>query len=138
GAVTVGGGVATLQEGDRINTALMQAFFVPAGATTLRFTIVSAALGANPGLPPDAFEVALLDAHTLQPLAGTVAMSGTDALLNVQADGSYTVGAGVTIAHLQDNGGILGSLVPSIVQIDVSHILANTLAFLSFDLLGFG
>src|SRR5262249_45901060 len=138
GSVNIGGGVATLSEGGRVGTALMQPFFVPAGATTLRFTIVSATLGAGAGLPPDAFEAALLDARTLQPRAGVASLSGTDALLNIQHDGSYRTAPGVSILHLTENGGILGAGVPRVVQIDVSQIPADTLAVLSLDLLGFG
>src|SRR5262249_9522176 len=134
GAVTVAGGAATLTEGGRVTTALMQPFFVPAGARVLRFTIESATLGATPGLPPDAFEAALLDPRTLQPVLGTPPLSGSDALLNVQPDGSFTAASSVVIDNLKDNGGILGGAVARVVEIDVSQLPAGSLVVLSLDL----
>ncbi len=59
GQVTAGNSEATLQDGGEVNTALTQAFFIPAGATTLTFLIDSATLGDAANLPPDAFEAAL-------------------------------------------------------------------------------
>ncbi len=139
GQVAVAGGGATLLDGGTVSTALTQAFFIPAGVTTLRFTLDSVLLASAAGLPPDAFEVALLHAQTLQPLTQTVAgLGSTDALLNVQSDGSYFVSPQVTISNVSQNGGILGSTVPRFIELDISGIAANTLAVLSFDLLGFG
>src|SRR5262249_5902419 len=65
-------------------------------------------------------------------------LSDTDALLNVQSDGTFTAAPGVVVDNLQANGGILGGAVPRVVEIDVSKLPANTLAVLSFDLIGFG
>ncbi|MGH3427009.1 MAG: Ig-like domain-containing protein, partial [Mycobacteriales bacterium] len=138
GAVTVANGAATLTEGSHVTTALLQPFFVPAGAKVLRFTIDSTTLGAASGLPPDAFEAALLDPKTLQPVDGVVPQGGSDALLNVQADGTFTVAPSMQVLNLQDNGGILGSAVPRVVEIDVSQLAASALVVLSLDLLGFG
>ncbi len=105
----------------------------------MRFTVDAALLVSADGLPPDAFEVALLDANTLQPLTQTAAgLASTDAFLNVQSDGSYFASPEVTISNLGQNGGILGSAVPRLIELDVSGIPANTLAVISFDLLGFG
>ena len=43
----------------------------------------------------------------LVPVAGVAPLTHTDALFNVQADGTYTVAPGVTIDNLQAAGGIL-------------------------------
>ena len=138
GQVTVANGSATLLDGGPINTALTQAFLIPNGTTTLSFLIDSATLGESPNMPPDAFEVALLNARTLQPLTSTVTgLSDTDAFLNVQSDGTYFASPLVTIANLTQNGGILGDTMPRLVELDVSGVPANTLAVLSFDLIGF-
>jgi YD repeat-containing protein len=139
GQVTIASGEATLQEGGQVSTALTQAFFIPAGATTLSFLIDSATLAAAANRPPDAFEVALLDAKTLQPLTpAATGLADTDAFLNVQSDGTLFAGPGATVLNLDRNGGILGNTVPRVVELDVSKVPANTLAVVSFDLLGFG
>jgi hypothetical protein len=109
GDVTVTGGVAELTEGELRSSALMQPFFVPPDAEILRFTIFDAVLGSQLGKAPDAFQVALLDPHTLLPLAGTAdGIDHTDALLNIQSDGTYYAGSRVTISGIAEAGGILG------------------------------
>ncbi len=133
GQVTVASGAATLQEGGQVSTALTQPFFVPSGVTTLRFTIVSAALGTAANQPPDAFEAALLDAHSLQPLTQTAAgLGNTDAFLNVQSDGTVFSSPQVTIVNTGQNTG------SRVIELDISGVAPGTLAVLSFDLLGFG
>src|SRR5262249_12935086 len=133
GQASVAGGAAVLEEDARVTTALTQPFFVPAGVTTLRFTIVSAALGAEAGQPPDAFEVALLNATTLQPLVGTaVGLTGTDAFLNAQSDGRFFAGPGVSVSGLGQGGTLVGPGGVRLVQLDIRGVPANTLAVLSF------
>ncbi len=65
-------------------------------------------------------------------------LTGTDAFLNVQASGAYFASPLVTIMNLGQNGGILGDTVPRLVELNISGVTANTLAVLSFDLVGFG
>ena len=49
-------------------------------------------------LAPDAFEVALLDAKTMTPLAGTATgLTGTDALLNLQPNGQVYYAPAATV-----------------------------------------
>ena len=51
----------------------------------------SARTSTRPGLgPQDAFEVALLDPQSMQSLAGGIGLTDTDALLNLQADGTVS------------------------------------------------
>jgi large repetitive protein len=91
GATTIGNGVATLSDTSKQLANLTQKFLIPANATKLQFTIKDAQLGtrsteATPA-PNDSFEVVLLDAQTLNPLAGTAqGLANTDSLLNFQAD----------------------------------------------------
>src|SRR5262249_15570342 len=102
-------------------------------------TIDAAMLGTTTNRAPDAFEAALLDAQTLSPLTQTTSGLGdTDAFLNVQSDGTFFVSPQASIHNLADNGGILGATVPRVLMLDVSKVPANTLAVVSFDLLGFG
>ncbi|WP_372898173.1 Ig-like domain-containing protein, partial [Stieleria sp.] len=91
---------------------------------------------------PDAFEVALLDATSLAPLAGQLAIGNSDALLNIASDGTYTAASSVTVgdADSVDPSADLGGTISGdrlLVQIDLTAIPAGTLAVLSFDLLGF-
>ncbi|MBW4553517.1 MAG: hypothetical protein KME35_20750, partial [Aphanocapsa sp. GSE-SYN-MK-11-07L] len=49
-----------------------QTFIIPEGARSLQFTLTGIDLDASDLAPGDAFEAALLDAQTHQPLVGTV------------------------------------------------------------------
>jgi PKD repeat protein len=132
GAVSVIDGAAILREDDRVLTRLAQTFTIPQGAKSLRFTIVSAGLTArDPLQPPDAFEVALLDASTYASLVGTaVGLSNTDSFMNLQPKGEVYVAPKVTLpgAPLR---------FPLTVEVDLRGLTAGTQATLSFDLLGF-
>jgi hypothetical protein len=77
----------------------------------------------------DAFEVALLDTNTFNPLAGTsIGLNHTDSLLNIQADGTIHKSDKVTITALGNNS--------SIVTIALTQITPTTQATLYFNLLG--
>ncbi|HYU32388.1 MAG TPA: putative Ig domain-containing protein [Thermoanaerobaculia bacterium] len=132
GAVSVQEGSAVLQEDDRVLTRLAQTFTVPEGAKTLRFTIVGANLTArDPLQPPDAFEVALLDASTLASLVGTAAgLSNTDSFLNLQPNGEVYAAPKVALPGTPLR-------FPLTVEVDLRGLAAGTRATLSFDLLGF-
>ncbi|MCB1932912.1 MAG: tandem-95 repeat protein, partial [Candidatus Accumulibacter sp.] len=80
--------------------------------------------------PDDAFEVALVDATTGQSLLGGIGLANSDAILNLQADGSEHKAAGVSTVRKQD-----GSLS---VTVDLAGIAAGTVVNLAFDLIGFG
>jgi hypothetical protein len=87
GGVSLAGGELNLTEDDRTMSGITQTFVKPDGIVGLRFTIDGAQFAesgtADGSAPPDAFEVALLDATTGQSVAGTAPLSGTDALLNI-------------------------------------------------------
>jgi VCBS repeat-containing protein len=137
GDVSVEHGAAVLREDGTLNSRLSQAFFLPAGATHLQFTILNVALStqhsALASAPPDAFEVALLDSVTLTPLTGVVdGLTLTDALLNIQAGGTTYTHAGVTLTPIGTSG------TSYLVDVDLTGVTVGAGARLYFDLLGFG
>jgi hypothetical protein len=128
-----------LSEEERVITRFSQTFVIRGGATTLSFTIVSSHLLADEDGPPDAFEVALLDASTMLSAVGTAAgLNNTDALLNLQADGRQFFGTQVTVPDVAASGQSIEADGPLTVSIDISGIAAGTAVTLYFDLLGFG
>ncbi|MEM8778140.1 MAG: Ig-like domain-containing protein [Cyanobacteria bacterium P01_G01_bin.49] len=132
GATTILNGQALLTEGSPFLSNLTQTFVVPEGAKTLQFTLVDAQLGSTQFFPSDAFEVALLDAHSLTSLIDTVdELSFTDAFLNLQNTGKTYLGDDVQLPHATGNS-------PRTFFIDISHLTPGTEATLFFDLLGFG
>jgi hypothetical protein len=140
GATNIINGTATLTEQSQKLSELTQAFIIPTGAKMLQFTIKDNHLvesgvrsqesGVN-NAPDDAFEVALLDTNTFNPLAGiSQGLTHTDSLLNIQADGTIHKSDKVTITALTNNS--------SIVTIDLTQVTPTTQATLYFNLLGFG
>ncbi|MEM8778992.1 MAG: PKD domain-containing protein, partial [Cyanobacteria bacterium P01_G01_bin.49] len=132
GATTILDGQAILSEGSPFLSNLSQTFIIPEGAKTLQFTLVDAQLGSTQFFPSDAFEVALLDAHSLTSLVDTIdELSFTDAFFNLQNTGKTYLGDDVQLAHVTGNS-------PRTFFIDMSHLTPGTEATLFFDLLGFG
>jgi len=136
GLVMANRGVATLAEGAVSQTQLSQLFHLGANDRFLTFTVVQTGLKLNAGGPQDAFEVALLNASTGLPAlrdgthTGTTGLSHSDALLNLQSNGTLRLADGV---HRQVNAD--GS---STYTLDLPAGLAEQDLMLSFDLLGFG
>jgi hypothetical protein len=133
GAASIANGVATLREDARYLSSLRQTLSVPAAANRLSFVIRSATLGRTAGTAPDAFEVALLNgAGTASLLAPITGFGQTDALLNMQADGSVRRSAGVVVTGTpSDPAGMA-------VVVDLSGLSFADGALLSFDLIGMG
>ncbi len=132
GNVTIAGSAATLREdAARLFTDLSQVFGIPVGAQKVRVSISGLDLRTNPLNPPDAFEIALLDAITFEPLAGVAGLSGSDALLNVQPGGAFSASPRVTLFGSPASGAFD-------VEIDLAGLPANTPAALFFDLIRFG
>jgi VCBS repeat-containing protein len=140
GALSIANGQATLFEDSNVISTLSQLFTLPAGSTHLRFTLVDANLNSNGATrPQDAFEVALLEASTLTPLAGvTAGLTQTDSLFNLQQDGTVRFSNRVTLSNSTTSGAILDLTQPVLVDIDLTGIATGAGARLSFDLLGFG
>jgi hypothetical protein len=146
-------GAATLGESATADAHLSQTFMLNPGDRTLAFTIANglkpndlphpnllpggegangAALGSGSG-PNDAFEVSLNNVNTGTALVGTDGLSNSDALLNIQTDGTTRTAASVqTIANADGT---------TTYVIDLQNALtsgAATPVTLSFDLIGFG
>jgi len=135
GAVAYADGVATLSEGNLLFTDLSQTFILPEGSKDLSFTVSGLNLNSNAGgmLPPDAFEVALLDALDLTPVGGALqGLDFTDALLNIQPDGTVRMSSRVTINGPTDGSG------PFTVKVNVAGLAADRAVTLYFDLIRFG
>jgi PKD repeat protein len=133
GATNIINGTATLTEQSQKLSELTQAFIIPTGAKTLQFNITDNHLitGDTTKTANDAFEVALLDTNTFNPLVGTsIGLNHTDSLLNIQANGTIHKSDKVTITALGNNS--------SIVTIDLTQVTPTTQATLYFNLLGFG
>src|SRR5262249_12986699 len=136
-AVVDGNGVLT--EDENFTSRFSQTFEIPAGATALRFTIHSASFADDPNSPPDAFEVALLDACTGQPVGGVArGPTGTDALLNIPPAGTPSFGGQVTVPGVSAWGPAGSYDQPRTVVVDLSSVAPGTAVTLFFDLLGFG
>src|SRR5271166_3268265 len=89
GNASIANGQGILDEGTTVQTQFSQTFTIAPGTTTLQFTIVASNLVTNgPNNPPDAFEAALLNTQTDQPLVGPpTGLSNTDSFLNIQQTG---------------------------------------------------
>ncbi len=131
-------GLITLSETTGANSGVAQAFLVPTGAIALAFDLVGYDFDAIGNGPEDAFEAALLDPTTLAPIVGTISLSRSDALFNLQADGRFYTDNDVKLAGLA--GAVLptSSDTPITVTIDLAGINAGRAIALYFDLLGFG
>ncbi|TVR54394.1 MAG: tandem-95 repeat protein, partial [Puniceicoccaceae bacterium] len=137
GPVAVLDGAAILSPGaGRLFTDLSQTFFLPAEPAVLRIVLAEVGLDADRPGPPDAFEIALLDAVTGFPLAGLPAIDGSDSLFNLQADGTLHLAAGVALPDLPDfvSGTVLAMNGPLVVEIDLVHLQEGRLGALFFDL----
>jgi hypothetical protein len=88
GSVSVATGSATLVETATQQTRLNQVFIVGPQDRFLSFTLSGIALDDAAAGPDDAFEVALLNANTGASLLGSIALTHTDALLNLQPGGA--------------------------------------------------
>ena len=137
-----GGGVlvnghAELNEGAPHAARITQTFVIPDDATLLRFTLTRVELAANPLNPPDAFEVALQSQAT--PAAGVAAdLAGTDALLNIQADGRVYLAPTVAVPGINQSGDDRSFNAPTIVEVDLRDLPDGSIVTLTFDLVSFG
>lgn len=129
---------ATLSETGATQTRLNQVFMVGPQDRFLSFTLSNLSLDDATNGPDDAFEAALLNANTGADLLSSLALSHTDALLNLQAGGNNGLAelAAQGVTHVTHADGSRTYLV------DLSGIARDadgTVAVnLSFDLIGFG
>ena len=139
GNATIANGEGILNEGTTVQTEFSQSFTIAPGTTTLQFSILASDLVANGALsPPDAFEAALLNTQTDQPLVGpATGLSNTDAFLNIQQTGEVYYAPGVTVPGAGASGSVASLSYPEQINVDLSSVPANTQATLFFDLIGF-
>ena len=121
---------ATLNEVRTSQTSLRQAFMLGANDHEIAFTVEDRQLSGQAKDPNDAFEVALLDARTGLPITAVSDLNHTDALLNIQSNGTEHIASGV---HKVVNGDGTATYF-----IDLPQALVDSAVMLSFDLLGFG
>jgi len=139
GQVSLSDGLADLTEDPRAYSGLTQTFIKPEGIQGLRFTLVGTDFGNDASAPPDAFEVALLDALTGQSVLGTAGLTHTDALFNLQADGTAYADVSVRVkGQAIGNGNTLDLSEPLRITVDLSGVADGTALKLYFDLLGMG
>jgi hypothetical protein len=132
GDLQTGPNLIILNESTNEQTHLAQVFIINPGDRQLRFTIASFNLASNGNGPGDAFEVALLDADSLLPalgIAGTVPLADSDALLNIQPDGTTFRAPALQVSNNGDGS--------QTYVLDLPDSLAGSAVLLSFDLLGF-
>jgi large repetitive protein len=126
---------AVLTEDSPFQSNFTQTFTVPEAAKTIQFKLVETELGASELAPPDAFEVALLDADTQESLTTETGLTETDSLLNIQPDGTAHFSDRVRIGGAT-SGEIINLDKSRTVTIDISDLTPGTEATLYFDLIG--
>jgi large repetitive protein len=128
---------AVLTEDSPFQSNFSQTFTVPEAAKTIQFKLIETELGASDLAPPDALEVALLDADTQESLTSETGLTETDSLLNIQPDGTAHFSEQVRIGGAT-SGDVINLDKSRTVTIDISDLTPGTEATLYFDLLGFG
>jgi Ca2+-binding RTX toxin-like protein len=106
-----------------------------------KFEIHDLVLANNgPDVPTDAFEAALgiTKNGTVNYVNRITAIARTDGLLNIQQDGTYYAGPGVTVTGTIVGGNKMNLAEPIFVSVDISNLPAGTVGTLGFDLIGFG
>ncbi|NLE03099.1 MAG: hypothetical protein GX640_24780, partial [Fibrobacter sp.] len=129
-----------MPEADDYYTGFSQSVSIPANGNLLRFTIVSINWDSNLDMPPDAFQVALLNADDntswVDPMAN---FSESDAFINLQPDGRIYFAPQLYLLDYPDliSGAAVTLDTPLVVTLDISGIPADTVATLCFDLVSF-
>ena len=137
GSVNIGNGAAVMNEVSASQTRLSQVFLLNPTDRFLSFTLSGTALDDLTGAPDDAFEVALLDANTGASLLSGTGQTRTDAILNLQADGTQNLANCVTCINNAPSTGS-GQAGSRTYRVDLAGVPAGVAANLSFDLIGFG
>jgi len=141
GDIQMADGVATIREDVGMISDLSQTFVIPDGVNTITFTLGGISLDVGGGNhPPEAFEVALLNATLTTSLLGPMSdLGGGDAILNIQADGSVYFADGVRVSGVSQSGDKVASLSEPIdVTVSLPSSIGGTTSTLYFDLIGFG
>ena len=136
GAVKLANGQATLSEAAGQQSQLSQGFVLSAEDRFLTFTVDGLQLTDSTNGPDDAFEVALLNANTRGAATSTVNLSRTDALLNIQANGTEHRIDG--LRRIDNADGSRTYVLDLVARGQPLGIGAGEGVALSFDLIGFG
>lgn len=138
GNVAIGNGQGVLTEGATLQAEISQTFTIPQNTTALRFVLVGNGLASNgAGNPRDAFEAALIDTQTNQPLVGPpTGLNTTDSFLNIQQTGEVFYAPGVTVPGAGASGAAASLVYPELVTVNLPPLAADTQATLFFDLVG--
>ncbi len=137
GNATVSDTTLRLDEHSQLISGAQRTYTLDPSKNSFQFQLHNLFLNENgPDQAPDAFEVALRSGSTF--VNRVAALGGTDALLNIQADGRYYAGPGVTVVGTELRSGVLDLTKAIDVTVDVSQVASGTEASLSFDLIGFG
>ncbi|MCY2990701.1 MAG: Ig-like domain-containing protein, partial [Planctomycetota bacterium] len=138
GNTSLAQGTLVLGEHAQYISSASQSFFVPAGATTLRFELVGGLLHTADALPTEAFQVSLLTpvGQAFQPDASQSPL--TDAILTIQSDGTVHHHSRLTLTGITAETPFGSADHPIVVEIDLTGVAAGTELLLYFDLLGFG
>ncbi len=134
----------TLGESNQANAHLTQSFAVKQGDRYLSFTVANNGMQSN-GVdedgsesgPDDAFEVALLNANTGASVVGTDGLTLSDAILNIQSDGTEHKASSVRKVHNADGSDTYFVDLQQAVN-NGNGLVTGTPVSLSFDLMGFG
>jgi hypothetical protein len=145
GDIAIAENAATLSEDVGMVTDLSQTFVVPNGVNTISFTLtgismdVGGVADGNAVHPPEVFEVALMDSVGATSWMGEMGkLSGGDALLSIQANGTVYFADGVTVEGVRRSGRIGDLTKPIDVVISLPPEASGEVATLMFDLVGFG
>ena len=125
----------TLQEDVTVGARVTADVLMPADTTELRFVLSDINFVDNGNGPADAFEFAILDADGV-PITKLTSMTGTDAALNIQGDGTVSANSLISIRGLGPDGRVGHG--PVVVTVDLSGVAPQTKLRLYFDVIGFG
>ncbi|MCH2167041.1 MAG: tandem-95 repeat protein [Oceanicola sp.] len=131
-------GRALISESASVFSGITQAFLHDGSATALELTLSEISLTAEPRRVPDAIEIALRDEATGAPLVAVSGLSGTDALISIQADGALRVASGVSVEGTRLPDGRLDLSQALRVLIPLTNAVVDAGYRVSVDLLGFG
>jgi hypothetical protein len=141
GEVTVGSAQALIREGAALFADLSQTFTIPAAAHTLRLTLTPGFQESAGETLPEAVEVALLSQTDASPVLGPMkGLNHSDALLNLQADGTLWLASGATIVSSRPvhSGSTVYLGDPIQVLVTLPPALSGTAVTLYLDLIGSG
>ncbi len=134
GAAYIDAGVLKLPEGGDNYAEASQNISIPAGTSTLSFTLTKITLEPNQGNPPDAFVVYLEDPDTGSSLIEPI---DANAIFNLQQTGEVYYSPKVTVPGASASGSAWTPALPAQVMVDVSGITTTDIsARVVFALIG--